>query len=159
MLGDYMSALNQILDQRNISVRELSRLSNVHPNTLTKYISTGISSDCRLRVYWKIAVGLGIHVENLIYGITWQPASDMVDTPITLYDAVDRKAVWLHTSHLAVHNQIRERLHLDDYATFSAYENYHWVPTVGNAIIIAEYLNCTIDALWGSYFRRKENAR
>lgn len=156
-----MSVLQQILDQRGISIRELARLCNVHPNTLNKYISNEAwcLTKGRLRVFWKIANGLEIHVENLIYGSDWQPMPDTVIISMSLCNAVDRKSVWLNTSRMEIHNQIREKLHLDNYATFSAYENYRWLPTIADALIIAEYLNCTIDALWGNYFRELENAR
>lgn len=155
-----MPVLQQILDQRGISIRELARLCNVHPNTLNKYISNEdwCFTNGRLRVFWKIANGLEIHVENLIYGSDWQPMPDTVIISMSLCNAVDRKSVWLNTSRMEIHNQIREKLHLDNYATFSAYENYRWVPTIADALIIAEYLNCTIDALWGNYFRELENA-
>ena len=155
-----MSKLKELLEQKELSIRQLSRLTKVHKNTLLKYLSvdTPYYDNGRLRVYWKIATGLEIEVEEVLLGSDWHPASDIVRSRMTIAEAVDRKAVWLNTSAMDVHNQIRELLGLNDYATFSAYENYRWMPTIEDAIKIAEFLNCTLDALWGDYLARMENA-
>lgn len=155
-----MADLHQFIEERGISVRELSRLTNVHPNTLNKYLSAD-SNSCtngRLRVFWKIANGLEVDVETLLCGDNWHPTEDIIRSPISIHDAISRKAVWLNTSTMDIRNQIRSLLHLDNYSTLSAYENYRWVPTIADALSISQYLNCTIDALWGKYFKELENA-
>lgn len=152
-----MNNIKYIVEQRGLSVRELSRITNVHKNTLIKYLDTDdcYLKDGRLRVYWKIANSFDVEVEELLYGDSWVYGDNVITTPISISDAVERKAVWLHTSHMDIHNSIRDVLGLSNYSTFSGYENYRWVPTIDDALKIAEFLNCTINALWGSYFRRK----
>lgn len=145
----------------DLSVRQISRMTNVHKNTILKYTSTEdrYLSDGRLRVYWKIANGLNLQVEQLLFGLDYKFSENTLTEPITLYKAVERKSIWFNTNTMDIHNQIRALLNDADYQTFSSYENYRWVPTVADAIKISEYLNCTIDALWGEYFRGLCNAR
>lgn len=150
-----MSELQKILDQREITPRTLSRLSGVHLKTLEKYLGQDgpYYTQGRLKVYWKLAKALDVDVEQLLLGGLWRPGDDVVRADITLSDAIATAADKQGVAICAINNTLRGILDIHDYQTISQYCHYRWTPDICVALQIATCLNCTIDALWGEYFK------
>ena len=151
-----MSELQKILDQRGISPRALAGMSGVNLKTLEKYLGQDgpYYTRGRLSVYWKIACALGVDVEQLLLGGLWHPdAIGITRDSITLSEAICKAAADQGVAVCAINNTLRGILGIHDYQTISQYCHYRWTPSICVALQIATYLNCTIDALWGNYFK------
>lgn len=156
-----MTALGKLLDKQNISYRDLGKQLDIRNSSLVKYVNNSNTyySKGYLRVYWRIAQLLKCDVEYVILGDIWKHNIDIIDHPISLFDAVSLKAKQLNTSVLDVHNMLRQVLDITNYSILSGYENYRFTPSIKNALLISNFLGCTINALWGNYFREKFDAK
>lgn len=154
-----MSELQKLLDRREITLHALSDMSGVHIKTLEKYLSQDgpYYAHGRLKVYWKIARALDVEVEQILLGDLWAlTGANVSRTHIALSDAIVATAESRGIAVCAVNNSLRGILDIHDYQTISQYCHYRWTPEIYAALQIATYVNCTIDALWGDYFKENE---
>ena len=156
-----MTELQKLIDQKEITPLKLSKLSGVHLRTVEKYLSQDgpYYVRGRLRVYWKLAQTLKVDVEQLLLGGLWLPNNGARREAISLSDAIQAKADSQGVAICAVNNTLRGILDINDYQTLSQYCHYYWAPDICTALQISTYLNYTIDALWGDYFRRMTDER
>ena len=155
-----MNEVKRILDERGISIRAFAKVTGIRPCTLTKYLDAEefYYKKGYLHKYWQMANALEVPVEELLIEDGWNPTPDIIRKPITIAHAVELRAKEWDTSILDMHNRIRKYIGIpNDYLKYSGYENYRWCPPIPVALKLAKYLNCTIDALWGEYFKRGIN--